>query len=149
MCIIPRSLDKAAVCVTRSHHTYQVLGVVCADVLWCMNYRHYSFSLPCTIPCTQPTGWNLSFIYIFCTLDWFMWQLAFKFKLYICTCVCIFIPFLQYCFHILATFNLIWIRNPQNNLASTSVVNIDSQVERKPYSEPGLRERKQHALAHY
>jgi len=85
-----RSLDKAEVCITRSHHTYQVLAVVCADALWCTNYGHYSFLLPCTLHSTQPIGWNLSFIYIVCMSHWFMWKLALKLKLCVCTSVCIF-----------------------------------------------------------
>lgn len=56
---------------------------------------------------------------------------------------------LQDCFHILAAYNLTGIKNPQNNLDSASFVNIDSQVEKKLYPVPGLREKQQHALTRY
>lgn len=42
MCIIPCSLNKAEACIARSHHMYQVLAVVGADALWCMNYGYHS-----------------------------------------------------------------------------------------------------------
>lgn len=59
-------------------------------------------------------------------------ELALKFQLCICTSLFISIPFLQYWFCILITFNLIGIKNPPNYLISTSSGNIESQEKGSP-----------------
>lgn len=144
MCAIPRSLDKAEVCITRSHHTYQGLAVVGTDALWCMNYGYHSSVYP---PLYLTHRLKFTFYFPFFILDWFMWKLTFKMKLSSYVCICM--PLLQHCCHILAAHNLTGLNNPQNDLDSASFVNRDSQVEKKLYSEPGQREKQQHTLTCY